>query len=151
MGGIASFIGILLSLPELMGGALGSDVAGLYGAGDYLMIFAVVISLVLLIISLFSVLSALAKSVKEAGAIITPAMIILILLGMCSMIITGTPSVGIFAVPVLGSALVISSVMNFTVTGTAVALSVLSNLAVVAILTVLLGYMFKSERIMFSK
>lgn len=151
LSGISSFIGVILSLPKLMSGVIGAEAATYYSFGDYMMILALIISIVIAIISLFSVLSAAAKSVKEAGTLITPAMIVIILLGMCSMFITGTPATALYAVPVLGSALAIASIMSFTASGLAVTLAVVSNLVLAAVLIVILAFMFRSERVMFSK
>lgn len=151
LSGISSFLGVILSLPKLMGGFIGAETAAMYSAGDYLMIFVLIISVVLVIISAFSVLSAVAKSVKEAGLLITPVMMVVILLGLCAMIITGTPALGLYAIPLMGSGLALASIMSFTVNGIAVALSIISNIILAAVFVVLLALMFKSEKIMFSK
>lgn len=150
LSGISSFLGVILSLPKLMGGVIGAEAAYYYGAGDYFMMLGIILSVVLVIISAFSVLSALAKSVKEAGAMITPCMIIIILLGLAS-ILTSSPSMWLYAVPLLGSGFAVSAVLAFSATPLAVALCVLSNLALTALLVVLLAFMFKSEKIMFKK
>ncbi len=151
LSGISSFLGVILSLPKLMGGFIGAETAVMYYAGDYLMIFALIISVVLVIISAFSVLSAVAKSVKEAGLLITPVMMVVILLGLCAMFVTGTPVLGLYAVPLMGSGLALASIMSFSVNGIAVLLSIISNLILAAVFVVLLALMFKSEKIMFSK
>ncbi len=151
LSGISSFIGVILSLPKLMGGFIGAETAAFYAVGDYFMLFGLIISIVFAIISAFSVISALAKSVKEAGAMITPLMMVIILLGLASMFVSANPSLGLFVIPLLGSGLAISSVMSFTATGAGVALAILSNVVLAVLLTVLLSFMFKSEKIMFNK
>lgn len=151
LSGISSFLGIILSLPKLTAGMLGANTAALYSVGDYFMIFGVIISVVLLIISAFSVISCMAKSVKESSSLIAPLMIIIILLGMVTMFVSSTPAVGLFLIPMLGSGLAISGIMAFTATPLAVFLSILSNLIVTALLVVLLAFMFKSEKIMFKR
>lgn len=148
--GISSFLGVILSLPKLTGG-LGVSAMANYSAGAYFGIFGVIISIVLIIISAFSVLSALAKSVKEASTLITPLMIVIILLGLATMFVSASPSIGLFLIPLLGSGLAISSIMAMTASPLAVALSIISNLVVTALLVVLLAFMFRSERIMFKK
>lgn len=151
LSGISSFLGVMFSLPKLMGGLITAETAAFYSVGDWFMVFAVIISVVLVIISAFAVLSAYAKSVKEAGSIITPLMMVIILLGMVSMFFSSVPPLGLYAVPLLGSGLAMSSIMSFTITPAAVILSVVSNLVTAALLVVLLGFMFKSEKIMFKK
>lgn len=151
LSGISSFLGVIFSLPKLMGGLVGAETAAFYSAADYFMILGTIISIVLVIISLFAVLSALAKSVKEAAAFISPLMIVIILLGVVSIFFKSEPALWLYSIPLLGSGLALSGIMSLSVSGLAVALSVISNLVVAALLTVLLGFMFKSERIMFNK
>ncbi len=150
LSGLSSFIGVILSLPKLMGGFVTTDVLP-YGIGDYFMLFGLIISIVLVIIAAFSVLSALAKSVKEAGSLITPLMMVIVLLGVVSMFVSVSPALGLFAIPLVGSGLAISGIMALTATPLAVGLAIISNVVVAAALVVLLAFMFKSERIMFKK
>ncbi len=150
LSGLSSFLGVILSLPKLVGGFIGGETAAFYSAGDYFMILGLIISVVLVMISAFSVLSAFAKSVKESGSMIAPLMIVIILLGMFSMFIS-SPSVGLYAIPLLGSGLAMASIMTFSITPLAFVLSVISNLVVAAALITVLSFMFKSEKIMFGK
>lgn len=150
LSGLSSFLGVILSLPKLVGGFIGGETAAFYSAGDYFMILGLIISVVLVMISAFSVLSAFAKSVKESGSMIAPLMIVIILLGMFSMFIS-SPSVGLYAIPLLGSGLAMASIMTFSITPLAFVLSVISNLVVAAALITVLSFMFKSEKIMFKK
>ncbi|MDE6441411.1 MAG: ABC transporter permease, partial [Clostridia bacterium] len=121
-----------------------------YGAGDYFMIFGLIISAVLVIISAFSVLSAFAKSVKEAGTLITPLMILIIILGVVSIVIPSA-SVGLYAMPLLGSELAMSAIFTFSITPIKFVLAIISNIVLAIALVVVLSFMFRSERIMFNK
>lgn len=151
LSGISSFLGVAFSLPKLMGGMVGAGVITNYPVSSYFMLFGLIISIVLVIISAFSVVSAFAKSVKESGSLIAPFMILIILLGMVSMFIQGTPSLGLYAIPLLGSGLAMSGIMAFTASGLGVALAIISNIVLTAVLVVVLALMFKSEKIMFKK
>ncbi len=150
LSGISSFIGVMLSMPKLMGGFGVAEFAG-YSVGSYFMLFGLIISVVLVIISAFSVVSCFAKSVKEAGSMIGPLMMVIILMGLVSMFVSSSPSIGLFLIPLVGSGLAMSAVMAFTATPLAVALAIISNLIVAALFTVALAFMFKSEKIMFKK
>lgn len=150
LSGISSFIGVILSLPKMMSGMAGGEIAINYGVGDYFMILGLIISAVLVIISAFSVLSTFAKSVKEAGTLITPLMILIIVLGVVSMIVP-TASVGLYAIPLLGCELAMSAIFTFSITPLGFVLAILSNLVLAAALVVALSFMFKSEKIMFNK
>lgn len=152
LSGISSFLGVILSLPKLMGGMVGAETAAMYTVGDYFMVLAVIVSVVLVIISMFSVVSAYAKSVKEAGSLISPLMILVIIFGMATMIFSSTtPHVALYLVPLLGSGLAMSSIMSFSLNPLGLALSIISNLVVSVALVILLAFMFRSERIMFKK
>ena len=48
-----------------MDGAVSGATAAFYSVGDYFMLLGLIVSVVLVIISLFSIVSAFAKSVKE--------------------------------------------------------------------------------------
>ena len=114
------------------------------------MLLALIVSVVLVIISAFSIVSAFAKSVKEASSLIAPLMIVIILLGVFS-IFTTAPALGLYAIPLLGSGLAFSSIMTFTISPLGFVLSIISNLTVAAVLIAVLSFMFKSERIMFNR
>ena len=150
LSGLSSFIGLILSLPKLMNGMVTGDAAMYYSFGNYAMFFALIVSVVLVIISAFSIVSAFAKSVKEASSLIAPLMIVIILLGVFSMFTT-SPAVGLYAIPLLGSGLAFSSIMTFNISPFGFVLSIISNLVVAAVLIVILSLMFKSERIMFNR
>lgn len=150
LSGISSFIGVILSLPKMIGG-MGLNASSVpYGFGDYVGIFFIIISVTLVIVSAFAAISTLSKNVKEAGAMIAPLMIVIILLGMVSMFISNI-SAGLCAIPLLGSGLALTGIMSLTASPLGIALSVISNLIVTAALVVLLGFMFRSEKIMFKK
>ena len=151
LSGISSFLGVILSLPKLMGSQLDGITVANYGAGSYFMALGLIISVVIVIISAFSILSALAKSVKEAGAFISPLMIVIILLGMASIFLASSPALGLFAVPLLGSGLAMSAIFTFTITPAGFLLAFFSNLITAALLILVLSFIFKSEKIMFGK
>lgn len=149
--GIVSFLGVILSLPTLVGGAMGSISLTLsYGVGDYFALFGIILSLVMVFISIFSIMSAIAKSVKEATSYSSPLMIIIILFGLMSMIITGTPAIGLYFIPIVGSSLALTSILTFVATPLAVAFAIISNLIFAAILITILALIFNNEKIMFN-
>ena len=147
--GFSSFLGLILSLPELSGGMFELS-SFAYGVGDYFMLFGLVISIGLVMITAFSVISTLAKNVKESSAFISPLMIVIILLGMCTMFFKN-PSVWIHLVPFLGSGIAMSSVIGMTASPLGVVLAIVSNLVFAVLLTLLMGLMFKKENIMLKK
>lgn len=150
LSGLSSFIGIILSLPKMMGGA---DVsAGIYSAGDYFALLGVVVSTVLLTVALISVVSAFAKSVKEATAYVTPLMIVNVLLSVTCMFGDGAPaSVWLYLIPLYNSVQSINAVFSFSAVALNLAVAMIANFVYTGLLVWLLTRMFKSEKIMFRR
>lgn len=148
--GLSSFIGIMLSLPKMMGGA---DVsANIYSVGDYFALFGIVVSSVLLIVAMISVISAFAKSVKEASAYVSPLMIVVVLLSVTCMFTDGAPaSVWPYLIPLYNSVQAINAVFSFTAVALNLAVGMIANLVYTALLVWLLTAMFRSEKIMFRR
>ena len=151
LSGICSFLGIILSLPKLMGAA-GNLSAAVYTAGDYLMLLGVVLSSVLVMVALVSIVSAFAKSVKEATGMVGPLMILVMLLGVSTMFSSGaTGSYLWYLIPLYNSARAMNGIFSFLASPVAVLITIAVNLVVAALLAVLLAKMFDSEKIMFNK
>ena len=80
LSGVSSFIGIALSLPNMIqAGGDGIEIPFNYTTGDYIALLLVIFASVLVMASAISLLSALAKDVKNAGTMITPFMLIIML------------------------------------------------------------------------
>ena len=149
LSGISSFVGLILSLPNMMGGTGVDFSLAAYGALDYLGLLLVVISTVLVFVALLSIISAYARSTKEANGLIAPVMILIMVCSLCSMFIT-SPSIGFFFIPVLNSALCISSLMAGTFAVAPFVITMCVNLVFAALLSVILTFMFNSEKVMFN-
>ena len=150
LSGISSFIGLIASLPNLLGGMDVGFSLAVYGAADYIGLFLVVISTVLVLVSLLAIISAYAKSVKEANGLIAPVMIIAVICSLVSMFVTA-PTLGLYFIPVLNSALCISAIMSGAFGVVPFLITAGVNIACTALLAVLLGVMFNSEKIMFNR
>lgn len=148
---VSSFIGTFLSLPKLMGQGYG-DAFAAYSIGQYLALFAVMISAVLLIVSLISILSSLARSVKEATTYAVPLMILVMLVGVSSMFFgTGGASWPVFLIPVYNIVQVMAEIFSMQFSAIHFLITVASNLVYVILLVLLLAKMFNSEKIVFNK
>ena len=148
---VSSFIGTFLSLPKLMGQGYG-DAFAAYSIGQYLALFAVMISAVLLIVSLISILSSLARSVKEATTYAVPLMILVMLVGVSSMFFgTGGASWPVFLIPVYNIVQVMAEIFSMQFSALHFLITVASNLVYVILLVLLLAKMFNSEKIVFNK
>lgn len=149
LSGLSSSLGMMFSLPKLVG-ATGGLTLSMYGFADYAAIFGVVLSTVLILVTVIAIISAYAKSVKEATGLVVPVMLLTMLCGIFSMF-ANVSSLGLFFIPVFNSALVISTVLKGAVTAASVAITICTNLVFAALLVFGLTTMFKSERVMFNK
>lgn len=154
LSGISSFIGTMLSMPALMGGDKAADnglSASVYGAKEYVLLLAIILSTVLVFTSVLAVISAFAKSVKEAGTLILPFMLLIMGLGIGSMMGTGKEMSYIDCIiPIYGTSKAISGIFAFNYTVSSVLIVVGVNIIVSVLLTVVLTKMFSNEKIMFS-
>ncbi len=152
LSGASSALGTILSLPNLMGGAAGEMNANIYGVRDYLLLAAVILSTVLLLVTLVALLSAFAKTVKEAQTYAVPLMILVMVLGITGMFGGGaSQNLAVYAIPLYNSVQCIVGIFSFSLQGQAVALTAAVNGAATLLGVFVLTRMFNSEGIIFGK
>jgi sodium transport system permease protein len=157
LAGISSFIGVMLSLPQMMGSANSavdesSISAAVYSIGDYAMLLAVTLSTVLVFVGLIAVISAFARSVKEAGTLVVPLMILVMLVGALGMFSQEAPTEPWFyLIPVYNSVQSMVGIFSFSATPLLAGITVIVNVVVCALCVFALTRMFNNERIMFSQ
>lgn len=152
LGGLCSFVGVLLSLPKLMGGETMDIVdASIYTVGDYAMILCVILSTILVFVSLIATLSALASSVKEASTLISPLMLVVTVIGVSGMFSGGAAHLALFLIPVYNSVQCISGVFSMSYEPMQIILTVAANLVTAGVFVVVLTRLFNSEKVMFKK
>ena len=151
LSGVSSFLGTMLSLPKLTGGAeVGMDVS-LYGVVDYLMLACVILTTVLVLVSLISIVSTFAKSIKEAGTAVSPLMIFVMVISLTPLFSTGAKRLGIFAIPIYNSVQCMHGVFSFSYEPLQIVVTCLCNLVYAGLLSFVLTRLFNSEKVMFSK
>lgn len=151
LSGCSSFIGAMLSIPKLMGGAGGLNTS-FYTASDYALLLGVILSTVLLLVSLISVISAFAKSIKEAGGLCAPLMILSMVVSIVPMM--GTESLnklGMFFIPIFNSVLCMNAVFSFQANMVHILITIAMNIVYAGVLTFVLAKLFNNEKVMFSK
>lgn len=151
LSGCSSFIGTMLSLPNLMKGA-GEISANVYDIKDYVMLFFIIISTVMVIVSVIAIVSAFAKSVKEATGWVTPIMLISMLIGITSMIesLCKTEPVW-YMIPLYNSVQSMNGIFSLNMNVTNIIVTVIANFCYAGIGVFVLTKMFNSEKVMFSK
>ncbi|MBQ8518500.1 MAG: ABC transporter permease [Agathobacter sp.] len=151
LSGLSSFIGIMLSLPNLMGGSGLENVKFGYSVADYAVLLLVIITTTLLIVGMISIISAYAKSVKEASTMASPLMIIVSLVGVTNMMSSGMPEeLYWYLIPIYNSVQCISGVFSMDYQMLPVIITCVANTLYSGIFVVVLTKMFGSERIMYT-
>ena len=144
-----SFAGVVLSLPKMFqseGSGLNFSAAS-YGVSDYLLLLFVIIATTLVIVALMSLLSTLAKSVKEAASYAGPLMIIILVAAMSNMLFGDKIGSWAYFVPILNSVKVMGDIFSFTAKTWQVLTAALTNFAAAGALSFALAKMFDSEKI----
>lgn len=147
LSGASSTIGTVLSLPKLMGAAGDLD-GSVYSVTDYLFLAVVILSTVMVFVTVLSLISAYAKSIKEAQSYATPVMILLMVVGITAMFGNGAKEeLYYYCIPAYNSVQSMVRIFEFNVTAGTMLVTVVSNLAVTLLGAFVLTKMFQSERI----
>ena len=147
LSGASSTIGTVLSLPKLMGAAGDLD-GSVYSVTDYLLLAVVILSTVMVFVTVLSLISAYAKSIKEAQSYATPVMIILMVVGITAMFGNGAKEeLYYYCIPAYNSVQSMVRIFEFNVSAGTMLVTVVSNLAVTLLGAFVLTKMFQSERI----
>ena len=149
LSGASSFLGTMLSLPSLTGGEVDTSV---YTMTDYALLLGIILSTVLVLVALISIISAFAKSIKEASTAVSPLMILIMLISLTPMFGgDGTKTISMFLVPLYNSVQCIHGVFAFTYEPMQMVVTMIVNLVTAGVLAWILTRLFNSEKVMFSK
>lgn len=152
LSGISSFIGIILSLPKMMPTETDINFSGFYSANDYLVLLLTIFATVLVMATAVSLLSALAKDMKNAGTMITPLMLAVMFCGLIPMFQGATPTgVLSYLIPFYNSIEVMTAVFAHELQWTPVLVTLGANVCYMLLGVWGLTRMFNSEKVMFSR
>lgn len=152
LSGISSFIGIILSLPNIM--QMGDEVSlGFnYAATDYLVLMLTIFSSVFIMASAVSLLSTLAKDVKNAGTMVTPLMLLVMLAGLLPMFQNGAScNLWVYFIPFYNCIEVMTAVFSHDMQWPATIVMLASNTAYTAVAVWGLTRLFNNEKVMFNR
>lgn len=148
----SSTVGTVLALPKMMGGMTEDVSADIYSIQDYLLLAAVIFSTVLMLVTVISILSAFAKTIKEAQTYVMPVMLVVMGLGIVGMFGGGaSQELTSYCIPLYNSVQCMMGVFSFTSLPLGVAATVGVNAAVTLLGVVVLAGMFNSEKIIFAR
>lgn len=153
LSGISSFIGIALSLPKMIQGDVDTSTLGFhYTTGDYFILLLTILAAVLIMASAVSLLSALAKDVKNAGTMVLPLMLVVMLCGLLPMFQNGaSENLIIYLIPFYNSIEVMTAIFAHEVQWMPVVVTLVANVVYTGIAVWVLTRMFSSEKVMFAK
>ena len=150
----SSTVGAVLGLSKMMSmDGSGMDMnAAIYGATDYLLLAAVIVSTVLLMVTIISILSAFAKTIKEAQTYAMPLMLLSMVVGITAMFGGGaSQDLTSYCIPLYNSVQCMSGIFSFTTMASGVWMTLAVNGVCTVAGVVVLAKMFNSERIIFSR
>ena len=148
----SSTVGAVLALPKMMGGMTEGVSADIYSIQDYLLLAAVIFSTVLVLVTVISILSAFAKTIKEAQTYVMPVMLVVMGLGIVGMFGGGaSQELASYCIPLYNSVQCMMGVFSFTSLPLGVAATVGVNAAVTLLGVAVLAGMFNSEKIIFAR
>ena len=151
LSGISSFIGIALALPKMVPIEEGG-LAFHYATTDYVVLLLLIFASVLIMASAVSLLSALAKDVKNAGTMVVPFMLVVMLAGLVPMFQSSVPEgIVTYLIPFYNSIEVMTAVFAHEMQWIPVIVTLASNVVYTGIAVWGLTRMFNSEKIMFSR
>ena len=148
----SSTVGAVLALPKMMGGMTEGVSADIYSIQDYLLLAAVIFSTVLVLVAVISILSAFAKTIKEAQTYVMPVMLVVMGLGIVGMFGGGaSQELASYCIPLYNSVQCMMGVFSFTSLPLGGAVTVGVNAAVTLLGVAVLAGMFNSEKIIFAR
>ena len=150
LAGCSSFLGTFAALPKMMGGELTGVDSSVYVPMDYVMLLLIILSTVMVLVSVIALISAFAKSVKEAATTVSPLMIVVTFISLSPMLNKGE---GVplyrYLIPVYNSVQCMNGIFSFTYQPVEILVTVIVNLCMAGVLVFGLTRAFQSEKVMF--
>ena len=149
--GLVSFLGLVISLPNLYGG--GMTLGSLFSPASFIMLLLLILTTLCVFVTLGLVISAFSKSIKEAGSYLTPIMTILMVASIIPFSIDMS-GIGYAFIPLLN----IVSSMNLLIRETNldlllpyISITAVMNIVLSGVLIFITAKLFNSEKIMFQR
>ena len=141
--GLVSALGVIFSIPSLMGGLTVS-----IPLAEYILIFLIIISTLILFVSLATLGSTYAKSIKEASALLGPLIGLVLVFAIIPVFVDCT-SIGFAFIPFINVCQAMSSVLKGTSSLPFIGLSILANFLYSGLMIFGIVKLFNNESIMF--
>ncbi len=147
IGAASSFLGIVLSMPKLIGTTVENFVGG-FGFSSYLLLLLLIVSIVPLIVALISIVSTYARSVKEASAYTSVLMVFVMVLSLVSSFV---PKIGdwVIAIPIINTVYTMQNILMLNISVWQCLVTIGLNIVYTGLLVFAISKMLSSEKIMF--
>lgn len=146
---IANFIGLIASLPKL---ASGTDVSLVgYGLLEYLALFIIILSTVLIFVVIISIVSTMSSTVKEASLFSTPLMILITIIGLTSLMGGTNVKCYLHLIPIYNSVQLMTQILSLNFNLVNFIITIGSNLLFFSFGILIISKMFNNEKIMFNR
>lgn len=145
----SSVIGMLAGLSSLTQGEIDINV---YGVQEYVLLAGVILSIALVTVMIIAIVSALAKTTKEASLYLTPLMVVVVVVGLLGMVGNGAQSdFWFYLIPLYNGVQCMMGIFMFDFQPMNIVVCIVSNLVYTGIGVFVLQKMFNSERLMFAR
>lgn len=147
--GISSIIYIVVmgvTFPKIMGGDSGLDIE--ITPEQIVMIGILLVAIAFLYSAIVILISVFARDLKEASTYITPAYMVVLVIGLMTMFTTSEPDMKDYLIPFYNTALTLKGILMSEVTVLQYGVTLAMTLALGGILTALIAKAFESEKVM---
>ncbi len=155
MSALVYVIALAVAMPMLGQGSeqvteMLGDLASIFSPVQLLELLVIMIGIVFLYVATIGLVSVYAKDTKEASTYVMPAYIIVIGVGMVTMF--GSASTGLveYAIPFYNCSITLKAILMGELSTAQFAISAVSTFVAAGLITVFIGKLFNSERIMFN-
>lgn len=147
--GISSVIYILVmgaAFPKILGGENGLDID--ITVGQIVMLGILLVAIAFLYSAIVILISVFARDLKEASTYITPAYMVVLVIGMITMFTTSEATMKDYLIPFYNTALTLKGILTSEVTMVQYGVTLVITLALGGILTAFIARAFESEKVM---
>ncbi len=149
---LSSFVGLAFSLPKLMQMDGNGVEYNIYEPIHFVLILFTLMATVLIIVGLIAVISAYAKTIKEASMLIMPFYLVTMIIGLLSSFGTEpSDQLLVHFIPIYGSVNFLSSIFVFQYAYLNFVAVMISSLVYTGVFIYVLTRLFSSEKVMFQK
>lgn len=149
---VISVVAMAVSMP-LMTKAMGSEAENVmmnleFTTKQIIMLGVLLLALAFLYSSIIALISVFAKTIKEANSYVTPAYMLVLIVGILTMYMSGDPDPAAYYIPIYNSAIVLKGILSQEVTMAQYGITLAVTLGLGLVLTGVIAKAFESEKVM---